>query len=66
MKICYDLHIHSALSPCADNDMTPINIVAAASAVGLEMLSITDHNAMKCSVGMLIGEALGVTVVSGN
>ena len=22
----YDLHIHSALSPCGDNDMTPNNI----------------------------------------
>ncbi len=66
MKICYDLHIHSALSPCADNDMTPINIVAAASAVGLEMLSITDHNAIEnVAAAMLIGEALGVTVVPG-
>ena len=22
----YDFHIHSCLSPCADNDMTPNNI----------------------------------------
>ncbi|MDO5479206.1 MAG: histidinol-phosphatase, partial [Clostridia bacterium] len=27
MKLYYDLHIHSALSPCGDNDMTPNNIV---------------------------------------
>lgn len=66
MKICYDLHIHSALSPCAENDMTPINIVAKASACGLEMLSITDHNAIdNVASAMLVGEALGVTVVPG-
>ena len=23
----YDLHIHSCLSPCGDNDMTPNNLV---------------------------------------
>ena len=23
MQISYDFHIHSALSPCADDDMTP-------------------------------------------
>ena len=23
----YDLHVHSCLSPCGDNDMTPNNLV---------------------------------------
>ncbi|MFR8669277.1 MAG: phosphoesterase, partial [[Clostridium] leptum] len=27
MRVYYDLHIHSCLSPCGDNDMTPNNIV---------------------------------------
>ena len=27
----YDLHIHSCLSPCAENDMTPANIAGLAS-----------------------------------
>lgn len=64
MKVCYDLHIHSALSPCADNDMTPINIVAKASAAGLEMIAVADHNQISnVKATMNIGRILGVTVV---
>lgn len=39
-----DLHIHSCLSPCAENDMTPHNIMAMASIKGLDIIAITDHN----------------------
>ncbi len=60
----YDLHLHSALSPCADDDMTPVNIVATASALGIDIVAIADHNAIKnVEAAMEIGEALGVTVV---
>ncbi len=45
MKVFYDLHIHSALSPCADDDMTPQNIVGMATLTGLDVIAITDHNA---------------------
>lgn len=47
MEIAYDLHIHSALSPCGDNDMTPNNIVNMAFIKGLRLIAITDHNAMR-------------------
>ncbi len=40
----YDLHIHSCLSPCADNDMTPNNIAGMAALGGLQLLALTDHN----------------------
>lgn len=40
----YDLHIHSCLSPCADNDMTPNNIAGMAALKGLQVLALTDHN----------------------
>jgi 3',5'-nucleoside bisphosphate phosphatase len=43
MDIHYDLHIHSALSPCAENDMTPGNIVGMAYLNGLDLISLTDH-----------------------
>ncbi|TFG83559.1 MAG: PHP domain-containing protein [Erysipelotrichales bacterium] len=42
----YDLHIHSALSPCADDDMRPTNIVRMALLNGLELISVTDHNSI--------------------
>lgn len=44
MKIYYDFHIHSALSPCGDNDMTPNNIVNMAMLKGLDAIAVTDHN----------------------
>ncbi len=44
MDIAVDLHIHSALSPCADDDMTPNNIVNMALLKKLDAIAITDHN----------------------
>ncbi len=44
MSVFYDLHIHSALSPCGDEDMTPNNIVNMACLLGLDMIALTDHN----------------------
>ena len=43
----YDLHIHSALSPCAENEMTPNNICNMALIKGLELIAVTDHNSVK-------------------
>ncbi len=43
----YDLHIHSCLSPCADDDMTPNNIAGMAALKGLNILALTDHNSTK-------------------
>jgi len=40
----YDLHIHSALSPCANNDMTPNDIVGMALLNNLDIIAVTDHN----------------------
>ncbi len=45
MKVYYDLHIHSCLSPCGDNEMTPNNIVNMAMIKGLDVIAIADHNA---------------------
>lgn len=49
MKYAYDLHIHSCLSPCGSEDMTPNNIVNMAYVKGLDIISVTDHNACKHS-----------------
>lgn len=43
-KYYYDLHIHSCLSPCGDNDMTPANIAGMAAVKGLQIVALTDHN----------------------
>lgn len=44
MEAAIDLHIHSALSPCGGDDMTPNNIVNMALLNGLHAIAITDHN----------------------
>ncbi len=43
----YDLHVHSCLSPCGDDDMTPGNIAGMAVVNGLQIVALTDHNTTK-------------------
>lgn len=47
MNLYYDLHIHSCLSPCAENDMTPCNIAGMAKIKGLDLIAVTDHNSAR-------------------
>ncbi len=66
MKCFCDLHLHSALSPCGDNDMTPNNIVNMAMLCGLNIIAITDHNSIgNVKAAMAVAEQLPVTVVPG-
>lgn len=44
MKLKVDLHMHSCLSPCGDDDMTPNNIVNMAWLNGLDAIAVSDHN----------------------
>ncbi len=46
MKLSYDLHVHSHLSPCADRLMTPNNIFNMAMLKKLDIGAITDHNTL--------------------
>lgn len=39
------MHIHSDLSPCGSEDMTPNNIVNMSCIKELDIISVTDHNA---------------------
>ena len=66
MKIRYDLHIHSCLSPCGDADMTPNNIVNMALLAGLELIALTDHNSCKnCPAFLRAAERAGLVAVPG-
>lgn len=66
MKVAYDLHIHSALSPCGDNDMTPNNIVNMAFLKKLQVIAITDHNSMlNVLPTMEVAAKRGIVVVPG-
>lgn len=39
-----DLHLHSALSPCALREMTPAAMARALAVAGVHLAAITDHN----------------------
>ncbi len=61
-----DLHMHSCLSPCGSDDMTPANLCGMAALKGLQMIALTDHNtadnlpaALKCC------EAYGLLLIPG-
>lgn len=65
-KLYYDFHIHSCLSPCADNDMTPNNIVNMAKLKGLDAIALTDHNSCQnCKATIIAGQRAGIIVLPG-
>ena len=45
-----DLHIHSALSPCASLEMSPRDIVLKAGETGLDIIALTDHNMVENAI----------------
>jgi len=62
----YDLHIHSCLSPCGDDEMTPANIVGMAAVKELELIAVTDHSSCKnCGAVLRLAEEYGVLAVPG-
>ncbi len=66
MSIYYDFHIHTALSPCGDDDMTPNNIVNMSVLKGLDAIAVTDHNsALNARACFECGKKAGITVLPG-
>lgn len=67
MSLYYcDLHIHSCLSPCGDDDMTPGNIVGMSLLNGLQIVALTDHNSVKnCPAFFKIAKENGIIPVAG-
>lgn len=65
-KYYYDLHIHSCLSPCGDDDMTPANICGMAALKGLQIVALTDHNTCgNCESFLKAASANGLIGVAG-
>lgn len=62
----YDLHVHSCLSPCADDDNTPNNLAAMAMLSGLNIVALTDHNTTKnCPAFFEAAKRHGIIAVAG-
>lgn len=65
-KYYYDLHIHSCLSPCADDDMTPNNICGMAMLSGLNIIALTDHNTCgNCETFLKVAKKHGLIGIAG-
>ncbi len=62
----YDFHIHSCLSPCADNDMTPNNIAGMGALAGLNIMALTDHNSSRnCPAFFAAAKKNGIIPIAG-
>lgn len=61
-----DLHVHTALSPCAEVEMIPPLIVERALELGIDLIAITDHNASaNVHAVQKAAEGTGLTVLPG-
>ncbi|MBQ7600148.1 MAG: PHP domain-containing protein [Clostridia bacterium] len=65
-KYFCDLHIHSCLSPCGDDESTPANIAGMAAINGLNIAALTDHNTSKnCPAFFRHAKTHGIVPVAG-
>jgi predicted metal-dependent phosphoesterase TrpH len=60
-----DLHLHTALSPCGEGDMTPQAIVRQACLAGLDMIAICDHNTSGNTKAVQEAAGDALTVIAG-
>ena len=68
MRLHYNVnfHIHSCLSPCADDEMTPMNIAGMAALGDYNIVALTDHNTTKnCPAFFAAAKAYGVIPIAG-
>lgn len=66
MRYYYDLHIHSCLSPCGDDESTPDSILGMGELNGLDVMALTDHNTVKnCPAFFKAAERHGIIPIAG-
>ena len=62
----FDLHIHSCLSPCANLEMSPGEIVARAKQAGMDGIALTDHqSARNCPAIAECAKRAGLQILFG-
>lgn len=66
MEYAFDLHMHSCLSPCGSDDMTPATIAGLCALAGLEVIALTDHNTVNnCPAFLKAAEHYGLLALPG-
>lgn len=62
----FDLHLHSCLSPCGSEDMTPSNLAAMCALAGYDIVALTDHNTVgNCAAFCRAAERRGLLALPG-
>jgi len=65
-RYTYDLHVHSCLSPCADNDNTPNNLAGMAVLNNIQIMALTDHNTCRnCPAFFTACKRYGIVPIPG-
>ena len=65
-EFTYELHLHSCISPCGDDMMTPNNIAGMAMLSGVRIAALTDHNTSRnCPAFFEACAKVGVVPVAG-
>lgn len=66
MRYYYDLHLHSCLSPCGDDEATPDSIAGMGELNGLDIMALTDHNTVKnCPAFFKVAKRHGIIPLGG-
>ena len=64
LELYYDFHIHSCLSPCGADDMTPQNIVGMVALAGYNVIAVADHNSTRnCRAVAEVSKEEGILVI---
>ena len=66
MDYYYDLHLHSCLSPCGDEEATPANLAGMCALAGMDIVALTDHNTCgNCRSFIKAAEQHGLLALAG-
>lgn len=66
MRLAFELHLHSCLSPCGDDEMTPANLAGMCALAGLDAAALTDHNTCgNCAAFAQAAARYGILAVPG-
>lgn len=66
MRLSFDFHFHSCLSPCGDPAMTPATVAGMCRLAGLDAAALTDHNTCgNCPAFCAAAEHYGLLALPG-
>lgn len=65
-RYAFDLHLHSCLSPCGDDAMTPGDLAGMCALSGYDIVALTDHNTTgNCAAFCRAAEHYGILALPG-